>query len=220
MTPENYEELPESERLTCVPISVCDTAADGMPVPREWFEDGVKPAADVLRRLAAHHLGDRWRASELAETVVLKLARSHGSDTGRSAKAVVIAAAKWEAKTLAAGDQYSRQHPPLEYTEEAGRSQRNTTWVAGCEVKAAVSREMVWDNQAYREGLEWESARIDQIRLDQLDSDIAGRPEIQNAFRMLRAGCTWTEIQGRLGLRDRKSLLAFKKAFYRYVKPV
>src|ERR1039458_10118233 len=102
--PFDYEQLPESERKTIVPICISSVDRHGNPIAAVWFEKGVVPVQDQLRGLARIRLGDVQRVSELAEITVHKLWERHGEDAGIWPWRRVLVRAMWEARDLAAGD--------------------------------------------------------------------------------------------------------------------
>src|ERR1700737_357399 len=75
--PFDYEQLPESERKTIVPICIASIDRHGNPIAAVWFEKGVAPVQDQLRNIARFTLGDVQRVSELAEITF------HGGAAGR-----------------------------------------------------------------------------------------------------------------------------------------
>ena len=101
--PFDYEQLPDAQRNTIVPICIDSVDGHGNPIARIWFEKGVAPVQDQLRDLARYKLGDVRRVSELAEITVHKLWERHGEDAGIWPWRRVWARAVWEARDLAAG---------------------------------------------------------------------------------------------------------------------
>jgi len=197
ITPANYSDLPEGERRATVPIYVAAVDSQGNPIPRGWFDQGVVPAAKTLRRLAEFHLGDAWRASELAEHVVHRLAKRHGEDLGQTPWRRVIVWAQWEVRSLKAGNQWLRKNSQAIVSLESLRN--------------AVGP------HALKQAIAAENQTLCRIMLDGVEAQLAGKEEYQKAYRMLRFGYTWKDIQAEMGLVDRKRLLAFKKGFYRYI---
>jgi hypothetical protein len=106
--PFDYEQLPESQRKTIVPICIASVDRHGNPIARVWFEEGVVPVQNQLRNLARYKIRDVRRVSELAEITVHKLWERHGQDAGIWPWRRVWARAIWEARDLAAGE--SRWH--------------------------------------------------------------------------------------------------------------
>jgi hypothetical protein len=102
--PFDYEQLPESERKTIVPICISSVDRHGNPIAAVWFEKGVVPIQDQLRGLARIRLGDVQRVSELAEITVHKLWERHGENAGLWPSRRVLVRAMWEARDLAAGN--------------------------------------------------------------------------------------------------------------------
>src|ERR1700683_1765132 len=102
--PSNYEQLPESERKMVVPVCIASVDRLGNPIAAVWFEKGVVPVQDQLRRIARVRLGDVQRVSELAEITVHKLWERHGENAGIWPSRRVLVRAMWEARDLSAGN--------------------------------------------------------------------------------------------------------------------
>jgi hypothetical protein len=157
-----------------------------------WFDAGVVPAAKTLRWLAESYLGDKWRVSELAEYVVHKLAARHGDKTGEKPWRQVIVWAQWEVLTLKAGSRWLRRHR-----------------------KSCIPLENIIDRSCLQRAVEDENALICRIMLDGVDERISERAQYQKAFRLLRAGYTWDDIETELGL---ENVASFKQGFYHFAK--
>src|SRR4051794_28944090 len=71
-----------------VPICICDTDANGNQIHPAWFELGVAPVADQLRRMTRRVLNDVCRVSEITESAVHSVWRSRGSDLGTNPELV------------------------------------------------------------------------------------------------------------------------------------
>ena len=190
--PFDYDQLPESKRQTIVPICIVSVDRSGNPIAPIWFEKGVAPVQDQLRRLARITLGDVHRVSELAEITIHKLWERHGEDAGRWPWRRVLAWAVWEARYAAAGSaQWEINHSvPLALDLLEG----DLNGPKGCE-------------EIYQQHLlvDLVERRIEQDR----------RPEIREAFKMLRQGYTWDEVAERLGDKNPEAL---KRRFWRWMK--
>lgn len=102
--PFNYDQLPESQqRKMIVPICIASVDRHGNPIAPIWFEKGVAPVQEQLRRIAQSMLGDIRRVSELAEITTHRLWERHGQDAGRRPSRRVVKRAMWVARDLAAG---------------------------------------------------------------------------------------------------------------------
>jgi hypothetical protein len=195
--PFDYEQLPESERKTIVPICISSVDRHGNPIAAVWFEKGVVPVQEQLRGLARIRLGDVQRVSELAEITVHKLWERHGENAGIWPSRRVLVRAMWEARDLAAG---------------------NSPW----RIKHTVSLAMdSLERDLYNNGIadpkRYEEIYHQQLLLDLVERRIAQehRQEIREVFKMLRQGYSWDEIGQRLG--DRKPE-AIKKRFWRWMR--
>ena len=68
--PFDYEQLPESQRKSIVPICIASVDRHGNPIARVWFDEGVAPVQEQLRNIARYKLGDVRLVSELTEILV------------------------------------------------------------------------------------------------------------------------------------------------------
>lgn len=194
--PFDYEQLPESKRRAIVPICIASVDCHGSPIARVWFDEGVAPIQDHLRKIARNQLGDIRRVSELTETVVHKLWERHGADAGVLPWRRVFIWAMWEARELAAG---------------------GSTWYLRHTVPLALDsldenvRDCVADPTDYGKIYEQRSliAQIER-RIDE-----AHRDDIRQYFKMLRQGYTWEEIGEELRYRTSE---APRKRFERWIK--
>jgi hypothetical protein len=195
--PFDYEQLPESQRKTIVPICIASVDRHGNPIAPIWFEKGVAPVQDQLRNIARMRLGDVQRVSELVEITVHKLWERHGEDAGTWPWRRVLVRAIWEARDLAAGD--SRWHinhtVPLALDSLEGDLYGNGP--ADPKRYDEIYQQQLLINLIER--------RIDEDR----------RPEIREVFKMLRQGYTWEEVAQRLGNQKPEAL---KKRFWRWIK--
>jgi hypothetical protein len=91
-----------------VPICICDTDPDGNRVDPAWFEFGVAPIAEQLRRMSQRILHDVFRVSEITESALHSIARNRGADLGTNPELIVYAGAKWCAEDLKVGGRRAR----------------------------------------------------------------------------------------------------------------
>ncbi len=98
----------EKLHQSVVPICICDTDASGNQIHPAWFELGVAPVADQLRRMTRRVLNDVCRVSEITESAVHSIWRSRGSDLGTNPELVVLKRAKWHAEDARAGGRRAR----------------------------------------------------------------------------------------------------------------
>src|ERR1700678_4553467 len=76
--PFDYDQLPESQqRKMIVPICIASMDRHGNPIAPIWFEKGVAPVQEQLRRIARIRLGEVRRVSELAEITIHRLWECH-----------------------------------------------------------------------------------------------------------------------------------------------
>jgi hypothetical protein len=187
MIPPGYDPA----RDFVVPICIRDEDDDGRPIPQVWF-DAVSLVQDWLRDLAKVVLGDEWLVSELAEHTVHTLARRHGSNAGDKPGRRVYLNAIWEARNLAAGDQWLRKHRHAFYSLS----------IIDTELRLCL-----------------EEAFKRTIMLDSLDKKLSnsGKTLTQRAYRLFRCGCDWDEIRAELEIpADRER--AFRRSFYRVLR--
>jgi len=194
--PFDYEQLPESERKTIVPICIASIDRHGNPIAAVWFEKGVAPVQNQLRNIARFTLGDVQRVSELAEITVHKLWERHGEDAGIWPWRRVLVRAMWEARDLAAGNSPWRIH--------------HTVSLAMDSLERDLYKNGIADPKRYEEIYQ------QQLLLDLVERRIAEdqRHEIREVFKMLRQGYNWDEIGQRLGNRKPEAL---KKRFWRWM---
>jgi hypothetical protein len=113
--PFDYDEKLHS---SVVPICICDTDLEGKVIHPDWFEFGVAPVADNLRRVAHRVLNDVWRVSEITERAVHSIWRNRGSNLGTEPGIVVYKRAKWYAEDLRAGGRRARSGTEVELFSE------------------------------------------------------------------------------------------------------
>jgi hypothetical protein len=177
-------------------VSICVASVDneGNQIPREWFDLGVIPAADRLRKLAAFHLDDVWRVSELAERVVHQLARTHGKNLGVWPHRQVIRVAQWEVLILKAGS--LRDHK------------------RGAERDFRESEDCM-NELAVRAGRRNEDELVGRLSLDEIRNKLE-KNQLQETFELRRHGWTWEEIRVYYGLTE-QGIDAQRKALTRAI---
>jgi len=197
MTSANYEQLPASEQKAIIPICIAAEDSRGTPIARVWFDEGVAPIQDHLRKIARIQLGDIRRVSELTETVVHKLWERYGADAGDLPWKRVFMWALWEARELNAGGStwYLRHAVPLAIESMEG------------EVHEPSLADPTDYGKLYQQRL--------LISLVERRIDEQHRDDIRQLLELLRAGYTWDEIGQRLGDRTPE---APRKRFKRWIK--
>ena len=109
--PFDYDEITHPQ---VVPICIEDIDERGRPVYRGWIEHGVVPVADALVRISGRVLGDKYRASEIAEYSVHSLSRTHGENLGEYPATMVLNRARLQALDLRAGGRRARRKLDVE----------------------------------------------------------------------------------------------------------
>lgn len=193
--PFNYEQLPEAQRKAIVPICIAAVDRHGNPIARVWFEQGVAPIQDHLRKIARTQLRDVRRVSELTEIVVHRLWERHGADAGTLPWRRVFIWAMWEAQKLAAGDWYSRHTEPLGLGSFQGDVQEDSV------------RDPTDYGKFYEQSL---MIAVIERRIDEQQRD-----DLRQYLKMLRAGFTWEEIGDELGYETSETP---RKRFKRWIK--
>jgi hypothetical protein len=195
--PFDYDQLPESQRKSIVPICITSVDRHGNSIAPVWFERGVVPVQNQLRSLARYKLGDVRLVSELTEITVHKLWERHGEDAGICPWRRVWVRAVWEARDLAAGEsQWLIRHTvPL----ALGSLEQD---LYGNGLTDPISYDDIYERELLVELVE---RRIEEDH----------REEIRQVFKMLRQGYTWEEIARHL--HDPKPE-ALKKRFWRWIK--
>lgn len=124
-----------------VPICISDTDCEGNRIHHGWFERGVVPVADPLRKVAHRVLKDKWRVSEITEKAVHSLWRTHGENFGDEPSLRVLKRAHWYAEDLRVGGRRVRRKTEVELftaTLEALQDQFNLA--ADFETKDTLDR--------------------------------------------------------------------------------
>jgi DNA-directed RNA polymerase specialized sigma24 family protein len=195
--PFDYEQLPDAQRNSIVPICIASADRLGNPIARVWFEQGVAPVQDQLRGIARYKLGDVHRVSELAEVTVHKLWEQHGDDAGLLPWRRVLTRAVWEAREMALGGSKWRM--------------KHTVPVALTSLDQDCFGTSMTDPNRYEEIYE----RDLLVALIERRIERDHRDEIREVFKMLRLGYTWDEIATRLHVQNPGTL---KKRFWRWIR--
>jgi DNA-directed RNA polymerase specialized sigma24 family protein len=195
--PFDYEQLPDAQRSSIVPICIASVDRHGNPIARVWFEQGVAPVQDQLRGVARYKLGDVCRVSELAEVTVHRLWERHGTDAGLLPWRRVLTRAVWEAREMALGGSKWRT--------------RHTIPVALTSLDQECFGTSMTDPNRYEEIYE----RNLLVELIERRIERDHHEEIREIFKMLRQGYTWDEIATRLHVPKPERL---KKQFWRWIK--
>ncbi len=124
-----------------VPICICDTDANGNQIHPAWFELGVAPVADQLRRMTRRILHDVYRVSEITESAVHSVWRSRGPDLGTNPEFVVLKRAKWHAEDARAGGRRARTGYDVElFSETVDRLCDDFDLIAEAETKDVLDK--------------------------------------------------------------------------------
>ncbi len=107
----------ERKHASIVPICIADRDAEGNLIYPGWFERGVVPVADPLRKIANRVLHDTWRVSEIAEYAVHSLWRTHRDSLGDEPSLRVLSNAHWHAEDLLWGGRRARRGTEVELFE-------------------------------------------------------------------------------------------------------
>src|SRR5580658_3527725 len=178
--PFDYEQLPEAQRKSIVPICIAAADRHGNPIARVWFEAGVAPVQDQLRAIARYKLGDVGRVSELAEVTVHRLWEQHGSDAGFLPWRRVLTRAVWEAREMAVGgSKWRMKHVVPLALESLDEDCFGTSMTDPNRHEEIYERDLL-------------------IALIERRIERDHRAEIREVFKMLRLGYTWDEIATRL----------------------
>ena len=114
--PFDFEQLPPAAQSSIVPIAIPALDDDGSSIAWGWFE-AVERVQNPLRGLARTFLGDVWRVSELTESAVKSVWRTHREDYGRSPSTRIYVQAKWTARDMRAGGSRNRRGLDVELGE-------------------------------------------------------------------------------------------------------
>jgi hypothetical protein len=197
IVPFDYEQLPDAQRNSIVPICIASVDRLGNSIARVWFEQGVAPVQDQLRGIARYKLGDVRRVSELAEVTVHKLWERHGADAGNLPWRRVLTRAVWEAREMAlGGSRWRMQHTVPLALESLDEEVFGTSMTDSTPYEEIYQRDLL-------------------IKLIERRIERQHRPEIRQIFTMFRQGYTWPEIATRLHAPKPEKL---KKQFWRWIR--
>jgi hypothetical protein len=197
--PDDYEELPLSQRKEIIPICIRARDVHGRAIAPEWFSRGVAPVRRELVGMAQHELGDPWCASELAETTVHRLWARHGDSVGHYPARRVLKKAVWIAWELKTGDWREMKYPNLYFALDS--------------LDEKIKEQALVDPSESPQRLE------EQIMLDSIEDGLRreGRSDIRTVYQLLRRGYSWQEVADHMGAANREIL---KRRFYRWIKKV
>ncbi len=176
--PFGYEALPATEQSSIVPICLPAHDDDGRQIAWGWFQ-AVEQIQTPLRGLARTFLEDVWRVSELTESAVKTVWRTHGEDFGHSPSGRIYVQAKWVARDLRAGSFRERRGLNVELDE----------------LDKALSGRLLADPCDYdaKYGVDMDLAVLGKRLREK------GLGDIDQMLLMIRDGCTWKEIGIRMG---------------------
>jgi len=175
--PFDFEQLSPATQNSIVPIAIPALDDDGSKIGWGWFE-AVERVQNPLRGLARAFLGDVWLVSELTESAVKSLWRTHREDYGRSPSTRVYVQAKWLARDMRAGG--SRNRRGLNVGLEA--------------LDRALYEKILADSCDYQEKycIDMDLAVLgNRLREKNLE-------DIEEILLLVRDGCNWKEIGKRL----------------------
>ncbi len=107
---------PDHAERGVVPICISDVDEKGRRVYPGWIE-AVKPIADPLRKMTAVITGDVCNVSLVSEGAVHSLSARNGEKLGAKPSSQVFAAARYRAKTFAAGGWGKRKGKEVEFRD-------------------------------------------------------------------------------------------------------
>ena len=107
----------EKSAGSIVPICIDDIDAHGNRIHPALIELGVVPVADLLRKIAARVLNDRWRVSEITEQSVHSVWRTDGENFGPEPSLRILKRAHWFAEDLRVGGRRARRKADVELFE-------------------------------------------------------------------------------------------------------
>ena len=99
----------EKSAGSVVPICIDDIDSEGNLIHPALIDLGVVPVADLLRKLAARVLNDRWRVSEITELAVHSLWRSNRENFRDAPSLRILNRAHWFAEDLRVGGRRARR---------------------------------------------------------------------------------------------------------------
>lgn len=176
--PFDFEQLSPAAQRSIVPIAIPAIDEDGAKIAWGWFE-AVDRVQNPLRGLARTFLGDVWRVSELTESAVKSVWRTHREDYGYSPSTRIYVQAKWVARDMRAG----------------GSRNRRGLDVGLGELDKALYERILTDSCDYQEKycIDMDLATLCQRFRDKNLEDI------EEILLLVRDGCDWTDIGKRLG---------------------
>ncbi|MBV8903452.1 MAG: hypothetical protein JOZ22_07430 [Acidobacteriia bacterium] len=197
--PENYEDLPLSQRKETIPICIRARDEQGREIAPEWFSRGVAPVRKELVGMAFHELGDPWCASELAETTVHRLWARYGDSVGHHPARRVLKKAVWIAWELKSGHWHQMKYRDLYVTLDSFDDK--------------IRQQALSDPSECPQRLE------EQIMLNSIEDRLQreGRTDLRTVYQLLRRGHSWQEVAYHMGVANREIL---KRRFYRWIKKV
>jgi hypothetical protein len=177
LIPFGYEELPPKDRDSIVPICLPTTDDDGRRIAWGWFE-AVERIQTPLRNLTRSFLGDVWRVSEVTESAVKSVWRTHGDNFGVSPSRRVYVQARWCAQDLRAGSARDRRGWNIAL-DELDDILRGQILMDPCDYDSQYGKNIdlaVFGQRLRQNGLE----------------------DIDQMLHLVRDGCTWKEIGSKL----------------------
>ena len=167
---------PDKDRI--LPICLPAQDDDGQAIAWGWFE-AIARVENPLRRLSRTALGDERHVSELTETALKVVWRTHGENYGRSPSGRIYKQAQWSARDLkVGGSERDRRglNVPLEDIHEALKGQ---LLVDSCDYESRYNQD------------------LDLATLGALFRS-RGLDDVEEMLRHTRDGCTWKEIGVRM----------------------
>ena len=104
----------EKSAGSIVPICIDDIDSEGNLIHPGLIELGVVPVADLLRKIAARVLNDKWRVSEITELAVHSLWRTDRENFGDAPSHRILNRARWFAEDLRVGGRRARRKADVE----------------------------------------------------------------------------------------------------------
>ena len=166
----------ERTHPSVVPICIRDTDDAGRPIHRGWFDRGVPPVADTLRRMAHRVLGDRARTSEITEYAVHSLSRTRGDNIDGDPSLRILERAHCRAEDLRVGGRRVRRTADVELFDET-----------------LNALEEQYDFVAHLEATDTLDRLVDQLRR------MGGQERIIEMVPMILSGCEGKVLRRRYG---------------------
>lgn len=167
---------PDRDRV----IPICLPAKDdgGRAIAWGWFE-AISSVQDPLRRLARIALCDEWRVSELTETALKVVWRTHGENYGVSPGGRVYKQAQWSARDLQVGGSERDRRGLNIALEDLDEALRGRVLIDSCDYGRRYNQE------------------IDLAALGAMFRG-EGLHDIDEMLKLTRDGCTWKEIASQM----------------------